>query len=825
MSIDNKAEYGADSIQVLKGLDPVRKRPGMYIGDVSSASGLHNMAYEVIDNSVDEALAGHCDTILITLNEDGSLTVGDNGRGIPVDMHEEGVSAAEIIMTKLHAGGKFNNNSYKVSGGLHGVGISVVNALSSSLHLRIYRDGKEYAMSFEHGHTVQNLICVNDSIPKNKTGTEVTFTPSPDTFAVTKFQFEILEQRMRELAFLNSGVKFILTNNASTEPKISEFCYDGGVQAFVKYLDRTRRPLHSNIYMREMSDDVMVETSIQWNDSYHENVQCFTNNIRQRDGGTHLTGFRSALTKCINKYIAQNSVNKRSKAVINPDDIREGLTAIVSVRSPDPKFSSQTKDKVVCGNIRTAVDNVVTASLNKWLEENPDEAKLITARIFEAAVAREAARKARELSRKKNGMELATLPGKLANCQSKSPKESELFLVEGDSAGGTAKQGRDRITQAVLPLRGKILNVERARLDKVLGFAEIGNIVSALGTGIGKDDFDISKLRYHKIILMTDADVDGAHIRTLLMTFFYRYMPQLIEAGNIYIAQPPLYKIRKGGNDTYVQTMKEMYKYLISSSDLKIMKNSEPLPKSKTEEIALSAIALEDFISSLHFSMHHIASALLITYNEEISETTWLDNTLNLLENLPNEEFTDLEHSSPDETFSLRHTDGANDKTSWEYHIDTDSNTKQNIVTFRKISQDSTREERINLQSLKNKIEGNISKVLDVLRPVFDGTPVSVSIKNDKVKFAYTLPSNVTKLMIKYIKQGSYIQRFKGLGEMNPEQLWETTLDPKTRNIKKLNISDHASADEVFSTLMGEFVTPRKEFIYNHALSVDYLDT
>ncbi len=807
--------YGSESIQVLKGLDPVKKRPGMYIGDVSSKDGLLNMLKEVVDNAIDEALAGHCDTVSIKINADQSITVVDNGRGIPVDIHaEEGVSAAELIMTKLHAGGKFDSNSYKVSGGLHGVGVSVVNALSTWLELRIWRNNKEYFMRFEHGEVIESLREVGPA--NNKRGTEVTYLASPDTFAVTEIDFSAVEQRIRELAFLNSGVNIILIDDREAPENKIEFCYDGGIKAFVQYLDRSKKPLHDSIVVDGEENDIVLNLAMQWNDSYHENMQCFTNNIRQRDGGTHLAGFRAALTRCVNNYATSELGKKGNKANIQPEDIREGLTGVLSIKMSDPKFSSQTKDKLVSGEARAVVESVVAAGLNKWLEENPTSAKLVINRIIEASLAREAARKARELSRKKGGLDIAKLSGKLTPCREKNPALCELFLVEGASAGGTAKQGRDSKNQAILPLRGKILNVERARFDRVLGSEEIGTLITALGTGIGEEDFNMEKLRYHKVVIMTDADVDGAHIRTLLMTFFYRHMPALIDSGHLYIAQPPLYKVKRGQKDTYLRDYEELQDYLfnIVTEENNYLKIYETEYNGKAlKQLLLKIANLLSFVQIHHASIPEVIEALSIT--EEFSK---YDN---------NPDFS-IERLAIETVSHLNDTYASTlDKISWSSRIIDDSH-----IEFSKHSGDASFKQIVNISSVHAQIDQKMVGTLNDLSQIFIKAKKTANsnmnykaeckIKNQT--FSCKLPSDIMNTFIEQAKKGLYVQRFKGLGEMNPEQLWETTLNPENRTLKQLRIADKDIAEDVFSTLMGDVVAPRREFIQRNALKVEYLD-
>lgn len=799
---EEKVDYGAESIKVLKGLEAVRKRPGMYIGDTDDGSGLHHMVYEVVDNAIDEALAGHCDKVHVVINADGSVTVRDNGRGIPTDIHpEEGISAAEVIMTQLHAGGKFDQNSYKVSGGLHGVGVSVVNALSTWLELKIWRNDKEYLIRFKDGESEAPLKEIGDV--NGKKGTEVTFYPSTETFSNIEFIFSTLEHRLRELAFLNSGVDITLIDARIEPHKESNFCYEGGVKAYVEYIDRSKNHLHPAIYFQASDDKagITVEAALQWNDSYHENLMCFTNNIRQRDGGTHLAGLKSGLTRVITNYVNKNNLNKKAKVDFTGDDAREGMSCILSVKVPDPKFSSQTKDKLVSSEVRPVVDSAVSDQLMRWLEENPGEAKNIIGKIIEAAVAREAARKARELTRRKSALEISSLPGKLADCQEKDPALSEVFIVEGDSAGGTAKQGRDRKCQAVLPLRGKILNVERARFDKMLSSEQVGTLITALGTGIGKDDFQIEKLRYHKIVIMTDADVDGSHIRTLLLTFFFRHMREIIDRGYLYIAQPPLYKVKRGSSELYLKNEQALQDYLIDSlkGELSIEYGPNKSEGSELNSLIFTAVKINALLSQINKKFNsQIAEVLGITglLNESLFDEKNLKNVQNIIRaKLPN--------NDPD-------------KTDWEVHSH-----EHNIVEFSRLVRGIKNAHSISLAQITSNEFLQAKSLLGKFSEMFKSS-AKLNIKGNECDV--TLPTQMLNLVLEISQKGLSIQRFKGLGEMNSEQLWETTLDPSVRTLLQVSITDFDEAEEVFSTLMSSIVEPRREFIQSNALNVANLD-
>ncbi|MBU2999110.1 DNA topoisomerase (ATP-hydrolyzing) subunit B [Roseovarius nubinhibens] len=795
-------EYGADSIKVLKGLEAVRKRPGMYIGDTDDGSGLHHMVYEVVDNGIDEALAGHADHVTVTIHDDSSVSVSDNGRGIPVDLHEEeGVSAAEVIMTQLHAGGKFDSNSYKVSGGLHGVGVSVVNALSDWLELRIWRNGKEHVARFERGDTAEHLKVVGDA--NDRKGTEVRFLASTDTFSNLEYSFETLERRLRELAFLNSGVRIILRDERPAEPLETELHYDGGVKEFVKYLDRHKSPMIPEpIFITGERDEIGVEVAMWWNDSYHETVLPFTNNIPQRDGGTHMAGFRGALTRTINNYAQSSGIAKKEKVNFTGDDAREGLTCVLSVKVPDPKFSSQTKDKLVSSEVRPAVEGLMNEKLNEWFEENPNEAKMIVGKIIEAALAREAARKARELTRRKTAMDVNFLAGKLKDCSEKDPSKTELFLVEGDSAGGSAQTGRDRGTQAILPLKGKILNVERARFDRMLGSQEIGNLVMALGTGIGRDEFNIDKLRYHKIVIMTDADVDGAHIRTLLLTFFYRQMPELIDGGYLYIAQPPLYKVSRGKSEVYLKDQAAMEDYLIEQGTddamLRLGTGEEITGRDLVrvvEEARQAKRIIEAFPT--HYPRNIVEQATIAGAFSEGRADADLQGVADAVAARLN-------------LIALEYERG------WTGRITQDHGIRLTRM-LRGVEEVRTLDGPI----LRGGESRRISQMTKVLQDVY--RTQATLVRKDRVQ-AINGPLDLLDAILKEGEKGLSLQRYKGLGEMNPDQLWETTLDPEARTLLQVKVNDVAEADDLFTKLMGDVVEPRREFIQENALNVENLD-
>ena len=804
----NIDEYGAESIKVLKGLDAVRKRPGMYIGDTDDGSGLHHMVYEVVDNAIDEALAGHCDSVTVSLNSDHSVTVVDNGRGIPVEMHQdEGISAAEVIMTQLHAGGKFDNNSYKVSGGLHGVGVSVVNALSEWLELKIFRESKEHFIRFENGNSVNPIEEKGSS--NGQKGTVLTFKPSTETFTKTEFVFSTLEHRLRELAFLNSGVKIILCDKRISPEKKVEFNFDGGLKEFVNWINRSKNPVHDIILGKSEKEEAGVEVVLQWTDSYHESTQCFTNNIPQRDGGTHLAGFRAALTRVINSYAQSSGIAKKEKVQLSGEDSREGLTAILSVKVPDPKFSSQTKDKLVSSEVRPIVENAVSEALSQWLEENPTQAKKVILKAFEAASAREAARKARELTRRKGALDIASLPGKLADCQEKDPSKSELFLVEGDSAGGSAKQGRNRKNQAILPLRGKILNVERARLDKMLSSAEIGTLITAIGAGVGnnqelEDSIKIEKARYHKIIIMTDADIDGSHIRTLILTFFFRHMKPLIEAGYLYIAQPPLYRAKKGSSEVYLKDDTALDDYLIESG----LKEAK-LITGKGLEMAGSDLEYAAKIS-LNTS-RNIEILDNLTGSKGVIEQAAIAGLLNS-EHLFNKDAAEYLAKRMD-SICTKYEKG------WTGSVNDDG-----ILVSRVLR--GVKEETIINNDIISTIEAqNLDSMAAKLQELFGNGTNKVLFKNTSGLTEVIIgPTSLRDTVFKIGKKGAQVSRYKGLGEMNPEQLWETTLDPDARILLQVQVEQEEDAQEAFSSLMGEAVEERRVFIQENALKVSNLD-
>lgn len=821
----NQNDYGADSIKVLKGLDAVRKRPGMYIGDTDDGSGLHHMVFEVSDNAIDEALAGHCDRILIQLNPDGSVTVEDNGRGIPTGIHaEEGVSAAEVIMTQLHAGGKFENtsddNAYKVSGGLHGVGVSVVNALSEWLDLTIWRDGQEHYMRFAFGDAVSPLKVVGPA-PEGKKGTKVTFLPSPATFKIVEFDFEKLEHRYRELAFLNSGVRVVLADARHEERVEHELYYEGGIAAFVKYLDRAKTPLLPEpIAISAVRDGIGIDVALEWNDSYYENVLPFTNNIPQRDGGTHMAAFRAALTRTINGYAEKSGVLKKEKVSLTGDDMREGLTAIVSVKLADPKFSSQTKDKLVSSEVRQPLESLMSDKMTEWLEENPANARQIISKIIDAAAAREAAKRARELTRRKGAMDIASLPGKLADCQERDPTKCELFLVEGDSAGGSAKQGRDRNIQAILPLKGKILNVERARFDRMLGSKEIGTMIQALGTSIGREEFNLEKLRYHKIVIMTDADVDGAHIRTLLLTFFYRQMPELIEGGHLYIAQPPLYKVARGRSEVYVKDDPALDEYLVGAGLEGLMLETAEGPRSGADLRSLVEHARR-VRTLMAYAPKKYNYALLeaLALSGALAPDIAADKRRAAIEKVS--QWLGRGDEEARWTGELAAEGGYLLKRLWRGVTDAHiiEPTFLASAEARKLhtlaaEQAATYSEPATLKTMRKSapepVEGD------------EGEAPADDTKGKTI--AVTRPSELLEAVLAAGRKGLSIQRYKGLGEMNAEQLWETTLDPANRSLLRVEVPQADIADEIFTRLMGDIVEPRREFIQENALSVANLD-
>lgn len=807
MNSEAPAEYGADSIRVLKGLDAVRKRPGMYIGDTDDGSGLHHMVYEVVDNAIDEALAGHATLVTVTLNADGSCTVTDNGRGIPTDIHkEEGVSAAEVIMTQLHAGGKFDQNSYKVSGGLHGVGVSVVNALSVWLKLKIRRYGKVHEMSFTHG-VADAPLAVTGDVADGETGTSVTFLPSTETFSMVEFDFDTLERRLRELAFLNSGVRIKLTDNRHADAKEHELHYDGGLVEFVKYIDQSKKPLIDEpVYIRSEKDGMTVEVAMWWNDSYHEKVLCFTNNIPQRDGGTHLAGFRGALTRQVTGYADASGMTKKEKVQLTGDDCREGLTAVLSVKVPDPKFSSQTKDKLVSSEVRPVVESLVNEALSIWLEEHPAQGKAVVEKVIQAAAAREAARKARDITRKST-LSVTSLPGKLADCQERDPAKSEIFIVEGDSAGGSAKSGRSRQNQAILPLRGKILNVERVRFDRMLSSDQVGTLITALGTSIGKDEthgFNADKLRYHKIIIMTDADVDGAHIRTLLLTFFFRQMPELIERGHIYIAQPPLYKVSRGKSSQYIKNEAAFEDFLIETGLEEAaleMASGEVRAGPDLRAVVDDARTLRQLLHGLH-----------TRYDRRVVEQAAIAGLLN-----PDASKDNATAQRSADTVATR-LDMISEETErgWTGHVMEDGGYR-----FERMVRGVKDAAILDMALLGSADARQIDRVAGRIAETFGEPPV---LRRKDKSDTLSGPMALLDAIFATGRKGLTLQRYKGLGEMNAEQLWETTLDPNVRSLLQVKVTDATDADSLFSRLMGDEVEPRREFIQENALSVANLD-
>ena len=800
--LTNKSEsdknYDADSIKVLRGLDAVRKRPGMYIGDTDDGSGLHHMVYEVLDNSIDESLAGYCKNINVTLLSDGSVKISDDGRGIPVDLHpEEGISAAEVIMTQLHAGGKFDNNSYKVSGGLHGVGVSVVNALSDFLLLNISRNGKKYFVKFINGNAENPLKIIGES---QVTGTEIIFKPSSSIFSTVTFDFKILEHRLRELAFLNSGITINLIDERNSENKTLQFSYEGGLRQYIKHINKSRNSFHETIITSHQKEDISMEVALEWTDVFHETSLCFTNNIPQKDGGTHLAGFRAALTRVINNYSNNFGFSKKEKIQLTGDDCREGLSSIISLKLPDPKFSSQTKDKLVSSEVRPIVEQCINESLSQWFEENPADAKKIINKVYEAASAREAARKARELTRRKGVLDIASLPGKLADCQEKDPEKAEIFLVEGDSAGGSAKQGRDRSNQAILPLRGKILNVERSRIDKMLSSTEIGTLITAIGAGVGNAELNLEKSRYHKIIIMTDADVDGSHIRTLLLTFFFRHMRPLVDAGYLYIAQPPLFKIKLNKSEIYLKDQNHLDDFLIKNGIKNCsltIGNNETIIEKDLNNFVEKCIILNKYIKSLTRKIggEEIISSLsnLGLLNKNIFEDK---EKINIISNF-------LNRFNPENKY-------------WEINL----NSSEKSILFENTYRGVTEKFELKSEDL------NYHEVLEI-----NNLSEHSKIFQENIKLVFESEKLIIKsslhlvdLILEKGRKGAQISRYKGLGEMNPDQLWETTLDPNSRSLVQVKIEQEINAEETFSTLMGEVVEPRRNFIQENALNVSNLD-
>jgi DNA gyrase subunit B len=801
----DNGEYGAESIKVLRGLEAVRKRPGMYIGDTDDGSGLHHMVYEVVDNSIDETLAGHCDLVEVELNGDGSVTVRDNGRGIPVDIHkEEGISAAEVIMTQLHAGGKFDQNSYKVSGGLHGVGVSVVNALSAWLELRIWRNGEEHTMRFEGGDAVSPLAKVGEAGERG--GTEISFLPSTKIFSMTEFDFATLEHRLRELAFLNSGARILLTDNRKPEPVTVELHYEGGIEAFVRYLDRTKNPLiDPPIQILGERDGIVLEMALQWTDSYHETTLCFTNNIPQRDGGTHLAGLRAALTRQVNAYAQSSGLLKKEKVTLAGDDAREGITCVLSVKVPDPKFSSQTKDKLVSSEVRPVVESIINDRLQQYFEEHPAEARRIVGKVVEAAAAREAARKARDLTRRKGVLDVASLPGKLADCQERDPALSELFLVEGDSAGGSAKQGRDRRFQAILPLRGKILNVERARFDKMLSSQEIGTLITALGTGIGPEEFNLAKLRYHKIIIMTDADVDGSHIRTLLLTFFFRQMRSLIEAGHLYIAQPPLYRVKRGERYQYLKNDDAMEAYLIEAG----VRDSVLVAHDGSQ---IAGADLAELVRHAFQAKHMMEPLVAKVGRADVVEQSAIAGALNP------EILADRQHADVAAEYIAKRLNALapEHEKGWQGQGAEDGG-----LVFERTLRGVRETRKIDGPLIGSTEARRLFAMADELQETYIEHARLVAKEREA---QVTGPGSLADVVLAWGRKGLTLSRYKGLGEMNPDQLWETTLDPEARTLLRVKVAHAEDAGQIFETLMGDVVEPRREFIQTNALQVSNLD-